>query len=443
MIVTIDDYRGAAAANAGPGHNEPPKGGDFKFTVARAGHLKFQLQALNIALTRTPFNQHSQLQFDDILQGASPRTYVNGSEEVYFLTKSLPWPSKIPEVFAEAYSQVLQLRPFTNTYIVRDFTQVTPEFFSSASARFAPIFSKIRPLLPELDMLCDTTLNTFFQKADEKGMSSSRSFSQVTDHITVKPFAFMQLPTELRLQVYDYLVPTRAFVHLYSKEFPMLDRNPPSCLEIMRVNKQLHEETTKHFFDKPTLLIEACKESRLHQTQGFFTKHTTGEYVALVTSMSPEVKRRFTRLELRIFPDCASTADKAQLGPLPLRQICNALPNLESILISYSKINERATSRRVRVRQLRFHEERKSTLEWLRAQLPDNALQVAWDLTNFQRPVEDAAEFREAVMSERMMRELVERDGSLNLAQSAAATQDSLQRWSEMKEIVHQAVGRN
>lgn len=170
MIVTIDDYRGAANSRAGDTNTEPPNDADVPFTVATAGHLKLKLQALNNTLTRTPQNQHCQIQFDDILKSASPRTYVDGSEEVYFLLKSLPWPTKIPEVFIGAYSEVLQLRPFTNTYVPRISTPkdeyLTPHFLA---ARFAPTFSRIRSVLSQLDAVCNTKLDTFFQSADEKG----------------------------------------------------------------------------------------------------------------------------------------------------------------------------------------------------------------------------------------------------------------------------------
>lgn len=169
MIVTINDYRDTAEPEAGYSKQQPPNDADLKFTVAGAGHLKLKLQALNNALIRTPLDQHSQLQFDDILQSDSPRTYVNGSEEVYFLLKSLLWPNKIPEIFIKAYSEVLQFRPFTNAYICRTFTEPAPGNKLSVSARSAPTFSKVRPLLPQLDVICNTKLNDFFEEANKKG----------------------------------------------------------------------------------------------------------------------------------------------------------------------------------------------------------------------------------------------------------------------------------
>lgn len=43
-------------------------------------------------------------------------------------------------------------------------------------------------------------------------------------------------------------------------------------------------------------------------------------------------------------------------------------------------------------------------------------------------------------MHEQMMRELIERDGGLELATSATATSKDLERWSEIKDMVTKAV---
>lgn len=177
MIVTIDDYRGVASINARPSDDQPFEDDGSKFTVANAGALKLKLQALNNLLICTPIDQHNALQFGNILRSASPRTYVNGSEEVYFRVKGLSWPSKIPEMFVKAYGEVVQKRPFTNKYTYKTIKALTPDpsnLLDSVSARSASPFSTIRPLLHELDTLCDTKLNDFFERADSQGQSFLR-----------------------------------------------------------------------------------------------------------------------------------------------------------------------------------------------------------------------------------------------------------------------------
>lgn len=167
MIVTIDDYRGAADSVATPSSNDPTEDDDLKFTVASAGRLKLRLRALNDALTRTPPDQHLQLPFDEIVRGTSSRTYVNGSEEVYFMLKGLSWPNNISRVFIKAYCEVLRLRPFTNAYSHKPVEE--PHLYKSIAGRFAPTFSDVRPMLLSLDTICDTTLDRFFRDAEDKG----------------------------------------------------------------------------------------------------------------------------------------------------------------------------------------------------------------------------------------------------------------------------------
>lgn len=168
MIVTIDDYRGTKAA---PHHDGKLKDDEFKFTVANAGNLKLKLLALNNLLVQTPFGQHSGLRFDTILENACSRTYVNGSEEVYFMVKNLSWPSKIPEIFIQAYLEVLQGRPFTNKYIYKTRKWWIPDQFASVSAKSAATFSTTRSVLRDLDILCNTRLYDFFQRAESQGRS--------------------------------------------------------------------------------------------------------------------------------------------------------------------------------------------------------------------------------------------------------------------------------
>lgn len=183
MIVTIDDYRSTASAKSGPCHDEELVDDGSKFTVANAGDLKLRLQALHRLLKRTPVAQHGTLRFDDILKPALSRTYVGGSENVYFAVKSLSWPSRIPQVFIEAYREVLQRRPFTNKYIYKPPQAGAWRQDISVSARAAATFSSIRPLLPELDMLCNTELTGFYQRAENQGESEWPIFTSCNQRL--------------------------------------------------------------------------------------------------------------------------------------------------------------------------------------------------------------------------------------------------------------------
>ena len=191
MIRTIHDYRGAEESQAGSSSSTDQfkdEDDDSLFTVARAGFLQLKLQALDNALSQVPMDQHKQLRLNDIVQSIHPRTYVSGSEQVYFLVKDLSWPSKIPQLFINAYEEVLNFRPFTNKYVRRPrrglqplgaipipvYSPFPPTFSAipiPVSSRFAPTFSAIRPLLRDLDASCHTNLSNFFDQADHGGMS--------------------------------------------------------------------------------------------------------------------------------------------------------------------------------------------------------------------------------------------------------------------------------
>jgi hypothetical protein len=182
MIRTIHDHRSAAESQAEASSSSDQikdEDDDSLFTVARAGFLQLKLQALDNALTRVPMDQHKQLRLNDIVQSIHPRTYVSGSERLYFLVKDLSWPSKIPQVYINAYEEVLNCRPFTNKYIPRPTRGVEPLGAMPVSLRFAPTFSAIRLLLREIDASCHTKLSNFFDEAGYSGMFFLRFASTV------------------------------------------------------------------------------------------------------------------------------------------------------------------------------------------------------------------------------------------------------------------------
>ncbi|KAJ4992935.1 3 exoribonuclease family protein [Stagonosporopsis vannaccii] len=428
MVVTIDNYRGAAEPKAGA----KDKQDNPNFTVAMAGYLKMELQALNKMLTRTPVDQHGELLFEVILRSKPPGgTYVSGSEELYFLVKTMPWPQKIPTVFVNAYKEVLQSRPFTNKYTPKCEGRGKFKYHEPLSITFLPTFSTVRLLLPEIDALCNTSLSDIFRNADDR----------------LRSFPFMRLPVELRLHVYDYLVPNEPLlVRIRSKELVNKASGPPKRLDIMRVSRALYQETTKHFFRKSTLLIEVCEEWRRVEHQFSFTKRTAQEYATLIRGISADIRRNFTRLEIRIvsgMPDMNHNIVHEKLHTSPLRQICAALFNLAVVVISFERAEEWSKP----YAGLPAHEIRRNhfnsltrTLEWVYAQLPDENLRVSWDLTHLRDRFDNAAQLRQIAMSEWMIRELMEREGSLELAQSVTATRADRRKWSEMREMVLEAV---
>lgn len=278
-----------------------------------------------------------------------------------------------------------------------------------------------------------------------------------SNHCQVKPFPFLRLPAELRLHVYDYLLPHSNYIHMSSRKYPKGDKSLPENLGVMRVSKNIHDEVAKHCFDQRILLFKACRIPQIGTTRECFTTQTAEDYAERIMSIGPMVKRRLTRLEIQVLPteeshhqslrDSSMLADK-----IPLRQICKALPNLESILFSYPKPDPKsfALFQAMGARVLHnkedspYNHNRRVTLEWIHEQmwLPKRGLRILWDLTYFRDSVQDARQLRQDILSERMMRELLEENGKLELAQSATANCDDLRRWSDIRAVVLEAVGQ-
>lgn len=258
----------------------------------------------------------------------------------------------------------------------------------------------------------------------------------------------MQLPTELRLEIFDYLLPARTPLRVFSKQQDSVKDRPPIRLDIMRVSKALYKEAVDHFLDNSCLYLEAYPDLRRGICiQAHFTETTVIDYVARVMKMSYEARFKITRLEIHIIPeDAASPINSyhpAQLDASSLRRMCAELLNLESVLISFEKMPQKMCLLGGRVRwpnETSFYNGQRFTLAWVHAQLPGKGPRVVWDLTHFRHSVGEAALLRTEILSQPMMRELLERDSALELGQSASATRKDLQRWSVIRETVAKAV---
>lgn len=85
--ITIARSHGIDDAGAGISNESPSDDIDckHKYTVIKAGLLKLRLRALNHALTQTPFDQHQQIPFDDIVNGILTHTHKSTNQESSFL----------------------------------------------------------------------------------------------------------------------------------------------------------------------------------------------------------------------------------------------------------------------------------------------------------------------------------------------------------------------
>lgn len=248
----------------------------------------------------------------------------------------------------------------------------------------------------------------------------------VSKKVTVKPFPFTQLPTELRLDVYSLIFPCEPFVRVRARS-AWEDERLPEDLNIVRVSKAIHQEVMMNCLDKSTMLLEARSYPDTVVYDRFGTKDPLEQQAAHVMNMSANIRRNFTAVEIQIGRELGclqgeSESDRVN-GP-PLQRILTALPNVAVVVISFQGFRE------------------VMTLGWLRVLLPHRELRIAWDLTYYSRRVQDVRPLKYPPLDS-VIRDLMDRDGTLELAPSVTSTSEDLQRWSERKEIFLESIQAN
>ncbi|KAG9193512.1 hypothetical protein G6011_03547 [Alternaria panax] len=204
-----------------------------RFSVTDAVHLKLKLQALDRAVSSMDPEKRDQADMASVTSACQTRpfeeaVYVAGSEEFYLVVKGLPRPHLVADVYAEAYKNVLQGRPYVNNYNL------------SGCRGIDCVFSDVRTVLGDVDRVCATNLQGAFAKLEERGRSH-----------TIQPFPFLRLPAELRLHVYSFLLPPERRIVLRPRS---QDVKRPR-LNIMRASRQLHDEVTKYFYKNWRLYV--------------------------------------------------------------------------------------------------------------------------------------------------------------------------------------------
>ncbi|OAL43854.1 hypothetical protein IQ07DRAFT_592659 [Pyrenochaeta sp. DS3sAY3a] len=381
-----------------------------RFSVTDAVHLKLRLQALDAALsTVSPADDYATI-FAAIDDACQPRpfhetVYIDGSEQFYLVVKPLSRPDLIPEVYADAYTAVLLGRPFVNTFTVSDF-----------SKGIDPTFSEIRVLLASIDGLCETDLKGAFERLEDK----------------VKPFPFLRLPAELRLQVYAEFLPREAHVALLAQ--PLRDHRPPRLdLQIMRVNTQLHDEVQKFLYSNRTLFIVVARDRESLTLSNEFAARS---YETLAR-MAPKTRELFTGLEIQIGYLAHQTFTSKHYVdidavPDPFPHMFSLLPNIKSLLFSF------CSSPYAKIRPPRIFREYYQTLEWLFPYIPPS-IEIRWDFKHASpgwhvlrhSPIWIAANQQGAVIEdESIVRQLEEnRNTTLNRNWRDAGLSDHVERW--------------
>lgn len=250
----------------------------------------------------------------------------------------------------------------------------------------------------------------------------------VSKRVTVKPFPFSQLPTELRLDVYSLIIPCEPFVRVRARS-AWEDERLPEDLNIVRVSKAIHQEAMVNCLNKSTMLLEARSYPDTVVYDRFGTKDPLEQQAAHVMSMSANIRRNFTAVEIQIGSRSGCLqggSERDRVNGPPLQRILTALPNVAVVVISFQEFRGTVSTE-------------VTTLGWLRVLLPHRELRIAWDLTHYRRRLQGIRPLEKLTMDS-MIRDLMDRDGTLELAPSVTSTSEDLQRWSETKEIFLEAV---
>ncbi|EUC32011.1 hypothetical protein COCCADRAFT_99830 [Bipolaris zeicola 26-R-13] len=281
---------------------------DHRFSLADAADLKPKLQALDKSLAGTCTGHSRELDFtsiDDAVNMQPPHVavYVDGSEEFFLMVKTISRPDLIPKVLAEAIKAMSQGRPYVNI-------QRTSDFKKGAD----PTFSDFRPMLPDIDRLCGTDLAGVVARLEAQGKLRVPSREQ--------------LP-ELRLQVYSYVLPE----HPRGILPPWCRKSNGRRLALMRVNKQLHSEVRKHYYENVNFLIATVFQ--LENTSLY--EDNTISIRQLIESMDSNIFPLIKQLSVRI--NGSSVQETLRTGsrspPFALKYIFDTFPGLQQLTITF------------------------------------------------------------------------------------------------------------
>jgi len=108
----------------------------------------------------------------------------------------------------------------------------------------------------------------------------------------VKPFKFLELPSELRTKIYDLLfISVPDTLDLDPDNFRSVHRK----LAIFYVSKQIHDEASHRFYSTHTIRLFPCHPGRFFKTKK-----------PLLARLSPRCRSSITSFELRLGPGFAA-----------------------------------------------------------------------------------------------------------------------------------------
>nr|QTA73108.1 hypothetical protein [Epicoccum nigrum] len=292
------------------------------FSLQDMRKLTSQLLALDRLLSSVPSHREQDLDLDTGFSGPAKSPSPNEKDqsctvevgELYKIVDAIPRYDLIPATLIHICKTSWQGRIYQNMYRRSDVDNVRH-----------PTFSEVLKLLPKLDQLLETSLS---DKVDAVVSS-------------VVPFRLLDLPTEIRLQVYDHMLPRQPYLTLLNIE-PRQYAIPRYDLASLRTCQQLHNELIDHFYRDQVLVMNVYNLRKYT----FAFKGISPRDRLIAYRMRTETRACFKKLEIRLID--AKDPNKDRSGPLwdttwedfeehkeSFTEIIEAFPSLETATVSF------------------------------------------------------------------------------------------------------------
>jgi hypothetical protein len=191
----------------------------------------------------------------------------------------------------------------------------------------------------------------------------------------VKPFPFLKLSAELALHVYSFLLPREPHIALIYQ--PTREHKPPRIrLDIMRANRQMHDEVRKYFYENRTLFMLAARD----KDSLMLSNEYISRYYETLTVMNPQTRMLFNRLEVKVGYLAHQKFQPRQYRLVPsvadpMVHIIQLLPKLTTVIIAFGSMPGLPTKAVMSVAI-----QRNDTLEWLLDHIPQY-MEILWEQT--------------------------------------------------------------
>jgi hypothetical protein len=359
--------------------------------------LHARLLALDQLLGSVPLQQQRYLDLEAILpedtndpnsqEFTSPcRNYSWDALELFKVVDTVPRFDLIPATLIHVCKTSWQGRIFEDVY--RD---------SDINESRDPFCSEVLHLLPKIDQVLGTSLSGKINSIVSLGKCyqlfiTHTSFNQLS---AVPPFRFLDLPTEIRLHIYAYILPRQPYLTLLDLE-PRRHAMPRYSLACLRTCQRIYNELVDDFYKDQTLVMNIYDIEESY----WALKKTSPRDHRLALNMRTETRSCFKKLEIRLLDMKDPNAyRKGPYWELTKSDVWNsdpyftytieAFPNLESVTVSFE----------VEEVSLRYwggwHRSLGYLTKGLASQIPEH-IEVRWDFHPTSHPdLQEVAENEE------------------------------------------------